>query len=399
MKVLHVLPSTSPRYGGPTRAMAEIERALYRRGIDVVVATTDQDGAEGGLAARGGPVAGPFGTRWTFPRTTAFYAVSFDLMRWLKANVGGFDVVHTHALFSFPPLAAARAARAAGVPYVMRPLGVLAPYGMTQRRPLLKKLSLRLVERSALEHAAAVHFTSAMEAAEARALGLDICGTVIPLGIEAELAAPPRPFDGRLELLYLSRLDPKKNLEALIQAMALLIGEGRNVRLTVAGDGKPDYVRQVKAEAVARGVADRIAWCGHIDGAEKAHAFAATHLFVLPSYAENFGIAVVEALAAGVPCIVSRAVAIAHQVDEAQAGIVTGTDAVSIAQAIRAVFDRPRRLAPMAAAARKLAEEAFSLDAMGERLAALYRDVLTGRRTLRPSPNQCSPEAECKALS
>lgn len=378
MKVLHVIPSMSPRFGGPVSAMAEIEQALHRRGVDVVVATTDSNGPDRLAVECGRPIAGPAATRWYFRRTTRFYTLSLDLWRWLMRNVGEFDVVHIHALFTFASLAAAWAAKSAGVPYIVRPLGVLAPYGMTHRRQYLKKLSLSLVERRVLEGAEAVHFTSSMEADEMRPLALNIKSIVIPLGIDTDAndgVGQRIPPQEQLRLLFLSRIDPKKNLMGAIDALSIA-GHGRDVRLTIAGGGAPDYVHALMEKVERAGLADRVEWLGHVDGLEKRRALEAAHAFILPSFSENFGMAVVEALAAGLPCIVSRGVAIAGQVANANAGIVTGTDPQSIAAAIEMLVADPERYLPMSYAARKLAVEAFSREGMGARLEELYRNVI-----------------------
>ena len=185
MRVLQVIPSVSPVHGGPSRAIVDIERALTARGIEVTTVTTNDDGDARTLAVPCGvPVATPCATRWYFPRSTVFFKVSVGLGRWLRENIAAFDVVHAHALFSFAPVAAAFLARRAGVPYVLRPLGVLAPYGMTRHHPFLKKASFALIERRLLESASAVHFTSSAEQAEAEALGLKCNGVSIPLGID-----------------------------------------------------------------------------------------------------------------------------------------------------------------------------------------------------------------------
>src|SRR5262249_26163079 len=121
---------------------------------------------------------------------------------------------------------AAYLARRMQVPYVLRPLGVLAPYGLTERRPRLKKLSLSLLERRLIRSASAMHFTSHAEASEAEALNLTFNGVVIPLGIDTEelakLAERRNLTEKPRTLLYLSRIDPKKNLEALLRAFALV---------------------------------------------------------------------------------------------------------------------------------------------------------------------------------
>jgi glycosyltransferase involved in cell wall biosynthesis len=287
-------------------------------------------------------------------------------------------------LFSFTSIAAARAARRAGVPYVVRPLGTLNDYGMRRRRPWLKALSLRFVDGPLLRDAAAVHFTSHEEAAQARRLGLAVKEAVIPLGIGQ---APQRAVAPRLaryadlsaagpRLLYLSRLDPKKNLEGLLAAVALLTREMPQLRLVVAGAGSPDYVNTLKAQAQTLGIADRVDWAGHVEGDAKAAAFADADLFVLPSYSENFGIAAAEALAAGLPCVLGEGVAIAKDVVEAQAGIAVGTDATSIAQGLRRIIADHDALPALSANAMRLARERYSIEAMGASLKRLYDGIL-----------------------
>jgi glycosyltransferase involved in cell wall biosynthesis len=381
MKVLHVIPSVSSVHGGPSRAIVDIERALASRSIEVTTVTTNDDGDARTLAVPCGiPVATPCATRWYFPRSSVFFKVSVDLGCWLRENIAGFDVVHAHALFSFAPVAAAFLARRAGVPYVLRPLGVLAPYGMTRHHPVLKKASFALIERRLLESASAVHFTSSAEQAEAEALGLKCKGVSIPLGIDLAAAAAgaitrQTQCDG-LNLLFLSRIDRKKNLEGLLQALRLVLSKYPDVTLNIAGDGDPKYVDTLKSLARGLAIEGNVNWLGYVDADQKSEILAAAAAFVLPSYSENFGIAVVEALAAGLPCLVSHGVAISHEIAKAGAGIVVGTTPVEIAAGIQKILGNGPGVAAMSAAARALALSAFSIDAMGARLEALYRDIL-----------------------
>jgi len=166
----------------------------------------------------GKPIAVPFATRWYFPRTTVFFKVSVGLGRWLKDNITAFDVVHAHALFSFAPVAAAYLARRAGVPYVLRPLGVLARYGMTQHHPFIKRVSFEIIERGLIESASAVHFTSLAEQAEAEALGLKCKSAVIPLGIDIGNVSRGTHSRGKnldtFNLLFLSRIEKKRTSKA-----------------------------------------------------------------------------------------------------------------------------------------------------------------------------------------
>jgi glycosyltransferase involved in cell wall biosynthesis len=388
MKVLQVIPSVSAVRGGPSRAIVDIEHALGARGIEVTTVTSNDDGDARTLPVPCGvPVRTPCGTRWYFPRNTAFYKVSIGLGRWLKDNIEGFDVVHAHGLFSFAPIMAALLARRAGVPYVLRPYGVLAPYGMTQRRPLLKKLSVAFIERRLIESASAVHFTSSTERAEAEALGLKCKGVVVPLGIElggsAESSNERQKRGNAFTLLSLSRIDQKKNIEGLLRAVKIILSRNPNVMLHVAGGGASKYIESLRSLARRLAIDDHVTWLGHVESDRKADALAAASAFVLPSHSENFAIAVVEALAAGLPCLVSRGVAISDQIEKAGAGIVVGTAPDDIAAGIEKILGNERAMAAMSLAARALARSAFSIDAMGARLEALYRDILVPQQTGR----------------
>jgi glycosyltransferase involved in cell wall biosynthesis len=381
MKVLHVIPSMSRVHGGPTQALAMMERALTAHGVTVETATTDDDGPGRRNGKAGGRPAFENGVpRRYFSKRVDFYKVAPGFARWIAHEARSYDLLHIHALFSFTSTVAARAARRFGVPYVVRPLGTLDAWGMAQRRPALKALSMRWIEGPMLRHAAAVHFTSDEEAAQAGALGIPLRAAVIPLGVETR--ATPSVTGAKLAranghcALYLSRLDPKKNLEGLLDAMGMLALDLPQLQLLIAGNGAPDYVAGLKARAQRLGLADRIRWLGHVEGADKAEAFAAADVFVLPSFSENFGIAAAEALAAGLPCLLGQGVAVAKEVVGAQAGLATRPDAPSIAEGLRRIIASDSALQAMSANARRLAAEQFSTQAMGARLKRLYLDIL-----------------------
>lgn len=382
MKVLHVIPSLSMAHGGATRAVLLMEQALREQGVAVEIAATNDDGP-GRRHGKpcGQPLAEDGGTHWYFPKAAEFYKPSPAFARWIAGAVRGYDLLHLHALFSFTTAAAARAARRAGVPYVVEPIGTLNRYGLTQRRPWLKQLSLALVEAPVLRHAAAIRFTSALEAEEARATGIAWRReAVIPLGVEPGAFDPlPRqaPPPGALRLLFLSRLDPKKNLEGLLGALAALAPEHPQLYLTIAGSGEPGYVASLKARATALGLDGRVVWTGHIEGVRKTEALRAADVFVLPSFSENFGIAAAEALAAGLPCVLGHGVALSAEVVQAGAGLAVTTDVCAIAAALGRIIAGQESLAAMSARARELARERYSTPAMGRRLQQLYSDILT----------------------
>jgi glycosyltransferase involved in cell wall biosynthesis len=342
---------------------------------------------DGAVTARGadGEVAGNPPVR-RFARQWGPGKPSWPLARWVARHVDRYDVVHVHALFSFASEVAALIARRRGVPYVIRPLGVLNRYGMRLRRPRLKRLWIWLVAGPLLRDAAAVHFTSQAEADEASELGIPMRGVVIPLGVELPEPGDPESMRARFPalrgarvLLFLSRLDPKKNLEGLIDAFSEVAPEVPDLRLLVCGSGASGYVDSLKARATANGVGERVVWAGEVRGAEKASAFALADLFVLPSLSENFGIAVVEALAARVPVVVSDGIPLASRIVEVGAGWRCGTDGPSVAAALRAALDPAIDRRAVGERGRALVAAEYSVDVMGQRLKALYEQILRER--------------------
>ena len=384
MKVLHVIPSLSPAHGGPSWAMPLIERALRAQSVEVETATTD-DGGSGQRNVRPGgtPIEEVGAIRRYFPKRSEFYKVAPGFARWIGQHVRDYDVVHIHALFSFTSVVAAWAARRAGVPYVLRPLGTLNRYGVTRRRPWLKRVSLKLIEGPILRHAAAVHFTAAAERAEAEELGIPMRSAVIPLAVAAGPVVEPGLFaarfpqlQGKRIVLFLSRLDPKKNVEGLLRAFRLIEDSLPGTRLVIAGDGEAGYVAGLKRLAAELGLADRVAWTGYIDGELKVSAYTTAQVFVLPSFSENFGIAAAEALMAGLPCVLGEGVAIAEEVAAAGAGLAVEPNPENIARGIITVLSDNALRAAMGGRAAAFSREKYSVEAMGLGLLRLYEGIL-----------------------
>ncbi len=387
MRVLQVIPSVSMVHGGPSRAIRAMESALARRGVEVETVTTDDEGTgrrngipDGGAIEENGVL------RRYFRKRTEFYKVAPGMARWLSRNIQNYDLVHIHALFSFSSTMAASAARRQGVPYIVRPLGVLNRYGIENRRPGLKRLSLRYIEGPILREAAAIHFTAWAEREEVSHLGIAMRrAAVIPLGVvEVDPNVPPLGSNGEAvsparerRLLFLSRLDPIKNIEGLLSAFRQVLDRMPEARLSIAGSGQEGYVAALQAQAKSLGIQDRVDWLGYVEGAAKQAVMRAADLFVLPSFSENFGIAAVEALAAGLPCVLGQGVAIAEDVAAAQAGVAVAPKADAIAEGILAVMAGRERWHAMALNAMQLARERYSVGAMSRALAALYEEILT----------------------
>jgi glycosyltransferase involved in cell wall biosynthesis len=371
-----VIPSVSAADGGPSVQLRVLTGGLNRAGIEVHVATTD-DGSAG--VPYGQPIVREGVTWWYFRRQTSFYKFSWPMNLWLGRHVADYDVVHIHALFSFAPAAAAYWAHRRSTPYVIRPLGVLNGWGMENRRPWLKRLSLQFLERRILENAAWVHFTSEQERQEASALGIRISSRIIPNPVPRTAPARPGRFRARYPelrdrhiVLFLSRFDRKKGLDLLLPAFAQVRRDFPTAALVLAGSGDTALEASLRASAQALNIAEDVFWPGFIDGDEKQEVFADADVFVLPSYSENFGIAAAEALAAGCPVIVSDQVAIHTDITAAAAGVVVPCDAGAIAGAIRAVLTDSRSRSLMASNGRRLADASYSIESVTRKVLNAY---------------------------
>ncbi|MEI7951211.1 MAG: glycosyltransferase [Synechococcaceae cyanobacterium ELA182] len=385
LRVLHVIPSISPLRGGPSAAVIGMVRALRAQGVDAAILTTNDAGP--GLDSslpigqwhdhQGVPVLAF--KRWSPPITPLReFAISPGLNFWLAGHLHNFDLLHVHALFSWPSTTAMLQARLSGVPYLLRTIGQLCRWSLA-RSPGRKRLLLTLVEGANLKGAKALHFTSEAEWAEAADLGLLTPTLVLPLGVT--VPTPARTHDhalpeGYTAFLFLSRLHPKKRLELLLEALALLQQRQPHAawQLSIAGDGDPVYVAQLKRQAEVLGLASRCRWLGFVQGAAKWDALRGAHWFVLPSASENFGIAAVEALAVGTPVLVSEAVAVGPEIAAAGAGLLIPADPAALADCLAAAMGGPP--AAMVVAAHKLVSSRYDWPAIAQQLERAYLDCL-----------------------
>lgn len=366
--------------------MPLIAQGLHRAGAEIDVAATAGDEEASALNGNLGNAVSRDGVNYFyFRRQTEFYKVSRPLTRWLGRHIRDYDLVHIHALFSYSAYTAANLAIRNRVPYVVRPLGVLNRWGMENRRRLLKQLSFRFIERRILANAAAVHYTSQQERLEAEQTGSTTASVVIPLGVDTSVfrGAGKMPFYVRFPsarhrqiILFLSRLDQKKGLDILLKAFAQVRRAHPTSLLVVAGDGEAEFVAGLKTLSVELGIAGHVLWTGFIGGDEKTAAFREASVFVLPSYSENFGLAVVEAMASGLPSVVSDQVGVATDVEEFQAGAVVPCDVVALSSAINELLADENKRQRFGANAVRLVDERFSIEATTRSLIKLYSSVV-----------------------
>jgi glycosyltransferase involved in cell wall biosynthesis len=359
VKILHVVPTYLPatRYGGPIVSVHGLCRALAARGHDVNVFTTNVDGA--------GTSDVPLGVAVYLDNVKVHYFASpfrrlyySPAMRRALRGAGDFDVVHLHSVFLWPTYAAARAARKAGRPYVVSPRGMLVPELIARKSSLAKRAWIRLIEERTFMHSSVVHFTSQREREDARRTGIPIPGAVIiPNGVELSL---DRQFERGNDLLFIGRINWKKGLDRLIEAMRLL----PEARLTIAGNDEENYRATLPH-------ADNVRFVGPVSGDAKDELLRRAAAVVLPSHSENFGNVVLEAMAVGAPVVVTPEVGLAAEVERSGAGVVTPNDPPTLAAALRELLADPIRRAEMGRRGRAAVEARYTW----ERVAVLMEGV------------------------
>jgi glycosyltransferase involved in cell wall biosynthesis len=398
LRVLHVLPSVATRYGGP--AVNVIGSALGTRahGVESVVFATDMPGAPSKwtrrsvtpdeLPDRAGEVdVHLFPTRE--PRRLAY---SPALRRGLAAAVPHFDLVHIYSLFLFPQFAGYRTAEKWRVPYIVTPCGALDPF-LRRRGRLRKYLTDVLWQRRMLEGAAAIHVTTEDEKRLIRDVAPDVPRVLVPHGIDlAEFSELPDPSAFRRTrlhghtgavVMFLGRITFKKGIDLLIRAFREVAAVQPEALLAIVGPDDEGLRPRLERLVEELGLSRRVVFCGMVAARERLEALAAADVWVLSSHSENFGVAVLEALAASRCVVTSPAVNLAPMIEQAGAGVIVPQDESAIAQAVVDLLQAPERRAEFGTRAREFARR-FDRDLVARELADAYWSISEVTRTTGP---------------
>jgi glycosyltransferase involved in cell wall biosynthesis len=383
LKILHIISSVNPAGGGPIEGIKQLGTVLNGAGHRVEVASLDHPKA-------------PYLKDFPLPvhplgPATLHYAFSSRFIPWLRANRSQYDAIIVNGIWQYHSFATWRTLRKSSTPYVLYTHGMLDPWFKKQYplKHFKKWLYWPWAEYRVLRDANAVLFTCEEERRLAcSSFWLYRCndivvsyGTAKPKGdpkVELlEFFARYPELRGKKLALFMGRIHPKKGCDLLIEAFARVLGTHPNWHLVIVGPDQVGWRQELNCRAEQLGLAPRITWTGMLDGAMKWGALRAAEIFVLPSHQENFGIAVAEALAAGVPALISNKVNIWREIEVDRAGMVSEDTLEGTRGLLQAYSEMPaEKKQAMRQAAVRCFEQRFEIKKAAEALQIVLQEVI-----------------------
>ncbi|MBT8763371.1 glycosyltransferase [Desulfohalobiaceae bacterium Ax17] len=393
MKLLCIVPSYWPafQFGGPIYSVHGLNKALVKKGVDVTVYTTNV-GLNGKVPVNQEVDVDEVKiTYFAFTKSFEFmgatgWQFTWQMTRALRNNLNKFDLVHIVAVWNYPITAAAHYCKRYKKPYLISPRGLLYPY-TTGKKSWKKWPYYHLMIKKTLRCASAIHYTTEDEKELChRFLGLNNQAVVVPNGLELlkfEALPPgdeffntyPHLSDKRL-LLYLGRINWKKGLDILIEAFSYLVKNRKDAHLVlVGGDDGDGYKEKIERLVKKYGIEKYVTFTGILSGSKKLAAYRAVEIFILPSYSENFGMVVVEAMACGCPVIISNRVGIYREVQQREAGMVIEPEVSEIVKAVELLLDNKGLKERISANGYDLVKSQYDIDKVAEKMIGVYESM------------------------
>ena len=390
MKILHLIPYMHPSAGGPPVVVDRWCVELIRKGIDAGVVTTDaySDGKPNDWIEQ-------YRSRYPIEVCKKVGPAGFGFSRALKSTfldkLATTDLVHVHNIWGYTNLLAAGICPKLSVPFVVSTHGMLDPNSFG-RKKIKKAIYGKVMEWPALRKAQAIFVTHSEEDRLARETCSDLPeAQVVSLGTEdpPSISREKLKFDFHSKfplcknqrlVLFLGRIHPKKGIDLLVRAMLTVRARHPETTLVLAGPGEPEYLKAVRRQCRESGIGSGVVFTGMLEGNDKWAALAAADVFALPSYQENFAIALVEALRMGVPAVVSQRINIWKDLIDGNAAVECELTSSSVAEKINFLLYENDKAARIGENAAKLAAAKYTWKQSGEALIAAYDRVLTNRR-------------------
>jgi glycosyltransferase involved in cell wall biosynthesis len=396
MRVLYICPYYKPAYvyGGPVQCIASSCEGLVQAGAQVTVFTTNANGAVRLDVPLQQPVDVEGVTVWYFPLVlhglSFFYSPS--LAKVVNIRVSEFDLVVVASLWGHPLIPAATACARFQVPYVIPVHGQLFPWALAKKR-LKKSLYLKLLGRRYIDRATAIHCTDPIEAEAVVRLGFRPPTFVVPNAIRASSFSNMQK-SGNLRqqlgipdwadiLLFLGRLTHIKRPDIAVDALGAVQSLDREIHLVLVGPDEDGLMPQLRAQAKSLGCEDKLHFTGLLKKEAVISVLAEATLLLMPSeIQENFGMAALEALAAGVPILVSAGVPVGRTAQMVDAGRVVACTKDAFQQAALGLLSRPEQLRTMGQRGQDLVRQLFDVSVVAREMLAQYQTIVTTGRPL-----------------
>jgi glycosyltransferase involved in cell wall biosynthesis len=418
MKLLSVVASYWPAYqfGGPIFSLHNLNKKLVTKGMDVTVYTTnvglnDRVPTNKEITLDGVKVTYFSYTKFFDFLGTTGWTFSLPMTKALRNTVMNFDIIYIVAIWNYPIAVAAHFCRKYKKPYVISPRGMLYPY--TLHKKLWKKYPYYyFVAKRDIKKASAIHYTTKDEANKCHPyLGLHNPALVIPNGLDLSNYSPSQIranfkdrhtyLKDKYVILFLGRINGKKGLCILIEAYNMLLIERDDIHLLIAGNDEGGYKNNIKKLININGMEyvdieeqnknspfdkrkyqqtghkePNVTFTGFLNEKEKLEAFASSDIFVLPSYSENFGNAVIEAMICGIPTVISNNVGIHEEVEQNRSGIVVVSNAKSVYRGIKELLSNLNLRKEIAENGKRLVKNNYDIERVADKMIECLESVL-----------------------
>lgn len=369
MRAIHTVASITYEAGGLSYSVVRLCESLIKQGHDITLSVLNDP------------------PRLSYPHFVRAFPMGIGprklgrspaMARWLAREGASrtVDILHSHSMWMMPNVYPGIMARRYRIPLIVSPRGTLSSWAMASGS-FVKRFFWPLVQRPAISAAACFHATAESEYEDIRCLGFRQPVAIIPNGIDMPEPIPKREQPLRT-LLFLSRIHPIKGLDLLLPAWQAVQDHFPAWRLVIAGPNDSDgYLEKMQALA-AQLELKRLEFIGEVKGAQKWETYSQADLFVLPTYSENFGNVVAEALASGIPAIVSKGAPWAGLIEKRAGWWIDIGVAPLVSCLMQALALSSDQLSEMGQRGRRWMQEEFSWDSLGLKMAHTYEWIMHG---------------------
>ena len=380
IQVIHAVPSLGESGGGPPRSVSQLCNALCQQGssIGIVTAVDPNDPIvplDSGIALT--KLEG-HGESFCGRLRAANFGTALNVVD----REAPISVIHQHGIWLRSSHAVTAYAHRQQLPHVIAPRGMLEPWAINNSK-WIKKLAWALYQKRDLSRATAFHATAVSEAESIRRLGFKQPIAVIPNGVELPKLKAENLKSGNLKprdrvktALFLSRINPKKGLPMLLDAWKKLAPQ--NWRLVIAGNDDSDHLPELERKIIDLGLSDQVEIVGPLFGNDKEEAYLNADLFVLPSFSENFGIVVTEALGYQVPVLTTTGCPW-QELETEKCGWWVDPTPAGIEKGLRAALEATdEQRSEMGVRGRELVKQKYLWPAIADKMSIFYQWLLHG---------------------